>query len=153
MKESTFEQVRKLPKVKGHLSAKTHYWPPSDPRHTINTPDVFFDDIDGEFYNLGGRVEEGEEGEDNYYFTSISISVPPGTAVGKHPIGNNGKIEARYYVSADGEDYLFRAIDGEINIEVAESNHFVVKEFRFVGRLGSAGKTVEVFLGKFDISL
>ncbi|EUB72146.1 hypothetical protein PMI27_004068 [Pseudomonas sp. GM41(2012)] len=140
------EEINALPKQTGSLSAKTTRWPTSDPRNTIDTHDVFFRDYMPDYYDVGGRVE----GDD--YFTSVIFEIPKNVQSGEHDVGQGG-IDARYYVLVGEEEESYRAVSGKIKLSVkSEGIHFEAEDFHFVGRRGSAGKTVELILGKFSIS-
>ncbi|RON37501.1 hypothetical protein [Pseudomonas brassicacearum] len=140
------EEINALPKATGSLSAKTMRWPPSDPRNTIDTHDVFFRDLMPDYYDVGGRVEDGD------YFTSVIFEIPKNIQSGEHDVGQGG-IDARYNILLGEEQELYRAVSGKIKLSVkSEGIHFEAEDFHFVGRIGSAGRTVELILGKFSIS-
>ncbi|MGX0888565.1 hypothetical protein AB7M22_000573 [Pseudomonas sp. ADAK2 TE3594] len=139
------EEIKALKKATGSLFAKTTRWETSNPRNTINTQEVFFRDIMPDYYDVGGRVNE-----DNY-FTSVIFEIPKNIQSGEHNVGQGG-IGARYNVVVGEEQELYGAVSGKIKLTVnSEGTHFEAEDFHFVARIGSAGKTAELFLGKFNI--
>ncbi|MGP6430825.1 hypothetical protein [Pseudomonas paraglycinae] len=145
MTDLRIKDVKSFPKASGSLFARTTRFDPNDPRSVIDTQDVFLRD-DGNFYTVGGSVDTPD------YFTSIIFEIPKGLASGEHDLGP-GSIGVRFFVDeGNGEDY-YRAIEGKITItDVVEGTLYRSSEFRFTARIGTAGKTVEVMMGKFDIS-
>ncbi|WP_339546841.1 hypothetical protein [Pseudomonas sp. RA_35y_Pfl2_P32] len=130
----------------GRFFAKSTRWPPSDPKSTIDTTEVFAmrDDVVGN-YQVGGRVWVED------YFFSVIFDVPLDAQSAEYDVGPQG-ITARYNVLHDnGEHELYRAISGTIQLVVDPAyTQFSAKEFRFVGRWGST-ETAEIYLGNFSI--
>lgn len=145
MTDLRIKDVKSFPKAMGSLFARTTRFDPNDPRSVIDTQDVFLRDDDN-FYTVGGRIDTAS------YFTSLIFKLPKGLASGKHALGP-GSIDVDFFVDeGNGEEY-YRAISGEITLtEVVEGTRYKALEFRFTGRIGAAGKTVEVMMGEFDIS-
>ncbi|EJM59517.1 hypothetical protein PMI30_05827 [Pseudomonas sp. GM50] len=141
-------KIMALPKAKGNLFAKTTRWPTSDPRNTIDTGDVYFiDDVVVGNYQVGGRVNDDQSD----YFTSVTFEIPRDTQSGVYDI-KPGVIEARYGIVLGEDSELYRAVSGKIKLTVnSEGTHFEAEDFHFVARIGSAGKTAELFLGNFNI--
>ncbi|QJP94346.1 hypothetical protein C6Y56_06950 [Pseudomonas fluorescens] len=145
MNDLNIDDVKSFPKALGSLFARTTRFDPTDPLSVIDTKDVFLRN-DGVYYTAGGRVAT------SVFFTSIIFELPPGLAIGKHALGPGG-IGVRYFVDDGGGEEYFRAFVGEITFTgVAEGRRYQASDFQFKARIGSAGKTVEVMMGKLDIS-
>ncbi|WP_439820847.1 hypothetical protein ACSPX5_01800 [Pseudomonas sp. HLG18] len=148
MNDLNIDDVKSFPKALGSLFARTTRFDPTDPLSVIDTKDVFLRN-EGVYYTAGGRVAT------SVFFTSIIFELPQGLAIGKHTLGPGG-IGVRYFVDdgggSGGQEY-FRAFEGEITFTgVAEGRRYQASNFQFKARIGSAGKTVEVMMGKLDIS-
>jgi hypothetical protein len=145
MTDLRIKNVKSFPKASGSLFARTTRFDQDDPRNVIDTQDVFLHDDDN-YFAAGGRIDIDS------YFTSLIFKLPKGLASGKHALGP-GSIDVDFFVDVgDGEEH-YRAISGEITLtEVVEGTRYKASEFRLTGRIGASGKTVEVMMGKFDIS-
>lgn len=148
MNDLNIDDVKSFPKALGSLFARTTRFDPTNPLSVIDTKDVFLRN-EGVYYTAGGRVATSD------IFTSIIFELPPGLAIGKHALGPGG-IGVRYFVDdvgGGGDQEYFRGYEGEITFTgVAEGRRYQASNFQFKARIGSAGKTVEVMMGKLDIS-
>ncbi|WP_323161596.1 hypothetical protein [Pseudomonas fluorescens] len=148
MNDLNIDDVKSFPKALGSLFARTTRFDPTNPLSVIDTKDVFLHN-DGVYYAAGGRVAISD------FFTSIIFELPPGLAIGEHALGPGG-IGVRYFVDdggGSGDQEYFRALEGKITFTgVAEGRRYQASDFEFKARIGSAGKTVEVMMGKLDIS-